>query len=59
MFFKTWIKSNILYVKDQFTVNGFKQLNEIGDEGYNKAKLLCEYKIRSSAFKNIRKIDGV
>ena len=31
MFFKNWIKSNILYVKDLFTDNGFKSLYEISD----------------------------
>lgn len=54
MFFKNWIKSNILYVKDLFTDNGFKSLYEIGDEVCSKANLLCEYKIICSAFKNIR-----
>lgn len=60
MFLKNWIKSNILYVKDKFTDNGFKSLDEISDEVYKKANLLCEYKIRSSAFKYIWNIvDGI
>lgn len=60
VFFKNWIKSNILYVNDLFTDNWFKSLNDIGDEVYSKANLLCEYKIISPAFKNIRNIvDGV
>lgn len=50
----------MLKTNSQFTVNGFKQLNEIGDGVCNKANILCEYKIRSYAFKNIRNIvDGV
>lgn len=56
VFFKNWIKSNILYVNDLFTDNWFKSLNDIGDEVYSKANLLCEYKIISPAFKNIRNI---
>lgn len=60
MFFKNWINSNIRYVKDLFTDNGFKSLNAVGDEVYNKANLLCESKIIRFAFKNIRNIvEGV
>lgn len=56
--FKKWIKSNILYVKDLFADNG--SLDEIGDEVYDKASLLFEYMIISSAYKNIRNIvDGM
>lgn len=31
-FFKNGIKSNILYVKHLFTDNGFKSMDEIGNE---------------------------
>lgn len=56
LIFKNWIKSNIPYVKDIFTVNGFLSLNKIGDELKNKADPLCEHKIIRSTFKNIRNI---
>lgn len=38
MFFKNWNKSNISYVKELFTDNGFRSRDEIG-KVYKKANL--------------------
>ena len=55
LFFTSWVKSNILYVKDLFTENGFKTLEEIGVNIVNKRNWLCEYNIICKIFKRYEK----
>ena len=47
----SWIKSNILYVKDLFTEHGSKTLEEIGGLLRQNQNLLCEYNIVRNVFK--------
>ena len=56
IYFSSWIKSNILYVKDLFTDNGFKSLEEIGVDLLQKRNWLCEYKIVCNIFKRYEKL---
>ena len=50
-YFSSWIKSNIIYVKDLFTEHGFKTLEEIGGVLRQKQNWLCEYYIVRNVFK--------
>ena len=56
IYFSSLIKSNILYVKDLFTDNGFKSLEEIGVDLLQKRNWLCEYKIVCNIFKRYEKL---
>ena len=49
--FMNWIKSGILHVKDLFTENGFKDIQEFDLKC--KVNWLCEYKIMRFVFKNV------
>ena len=51
LYFSSWIKSNIMYVKDLFTEHGFKTLEEIGGVLRQKQNWLCEYNIVRNVFK--------
>lgn len=53
IFFKTWLKSNILFVKDLYSEAGtLKSPEEIANVLINKNNWLCEYKIIKTIFKN-------
>lgn len=53
---KIGLKVTFDKLRTYLLIIGLKKSNEIGDEVYNKANLLCEYKIIRSAFKNIRNL---
>ena len=55
LYFSSWVKSNILYIKDLVTENGFKTLEEIGVNLVNKRNCLCEYNIVCKIFKRFEK----
>ena len=56
LYFSSWIKSNILYVKDLFTEHGFKTFEEIGGILRQKQNWLCEYNIVRNVFKRYENI---
>ena len=55
IYFKSWIKSGIRYVKDIFDRDGLKDINKIGRQLCNKTNWLCEYAIISKNFRNLIK----
>ena len=50
IYFKNWV-NNIKYVKDLFTENGFKTIEEVSREICTNTNVLCEYKIIKTVFR--------
>lgn len=53
LFLESWIKSGILYVKDMFTIDGIKDLNDITENLKSKRNYLCEYLIIKNAIRKL------
>lgn len=52
LFFKNWVMSKILFVKDLFNKNGeFKTLQELSNDLKKKNNWLCEYNILKKVIK--------
>ena len=58
IYFENWV-NDIKYVKDLFTENGFKNIQEVSREICTNTNVLCEYKIIKTVFRYTREIiDG-
>ena len=56
LYFSSWIKSNILYVKDLFTEHGFKTFEEIGGILRQKQNWWCVSTTLYAMYSNAMKI---
>ena len=57
IYFKNWVNNiKYMYVKDLFTENGFKTIEEVSREICTNTNILCDFKIIKKVFRYTRKI---